>query len=88
MIFIVSLFLLLGFVSDATTNQPLGTKLSAFLETTGEEPVIFISLGSVDLTQEKEMNNIFNHLRLQTKYYFVWSMTESLMKDLRIENGC
>ncbi|XP_075242067.1 UDP-glucuronosyltransferase 2C1-like isoform X2 [Convolutriloba macropyga] len=77
----------IGFVSDARTNPPLGTRLSAFLETAGDEPVIFINLGSVDCTQERKMNHIFNHLRLQTKRYFVWSMTESLMRDLRIENG-
>ena len=73
----------LGFVPDDVMYPSLSAELSYWLEK-ADRPVVFISLGTLTVTSKEDSRMMYQHLTSQDRFYFIWAVKMSVLKDLDI----
>ncbi|XP_075239704.1 putative UDP-glucosyltransferase YojK isoform X2 [Convolutriloba macropyga] len=73
----------IGFLPDELMYPALTPKIAQFIED-ANGPVIFISLGTVLLKTPEELKMLYEELKSQQNYHFIWAVKTAMLKDLGI----
>ena len=64
----------------------LTTELEKWLST-AEGPVVFVSLGTVTLLSQEELESVYDQFQRQNKYFFIWAVKTQMLQTLHIDKS-